>query len=438
MRLSPPTGRQAVTGAALLALVACARIGSPMGGPEDKVAPQLLATVPDSLGAYPGWHQDVEFRFDEVVSEGGSPSMGLGTGDLEKLILLSPSNRVPVIHWKRSRITVRPREGWKRDRVYRIELLPGISDLRRNKSDTSVVLTFSTGDAVPTDTLRGTVIDWVAGRPARQALLELVLTPDSLVYRGVSDSTGRFAIGPLPRGAWSITGAIDQNKNLKRDRRENWDSTAVAAGVLAVPTLWLIPRDTVGPKITTLAPVDSLSATVTFSQPLDPRQRFDSVDATLRRQEDSTVVPFRSLLPKPVDDSLQQLVRARADSIRADSARAADSTAGRTRPALPARTEPATPGAAPKAPVDSAMNAILASRPALFDKLVLRVDSAFTPDARYILEVRGIRSAAGVAGDSRNVLAIPKPPPPAAKDTTAAAGDSTRTPPPAPPPAPNR
>ena len=102
----------------------------------------MLATVPESVGVYPSWNQDVEFKFDEIVSEGSSPNLGLGTGDLERLVLLSPSREVPRIKWKRDRITARPKEGWKQNRVYRVELLPGIVDLRRNRSDTIVVVTF--------------------------------------------------------------------------------------------------------------------------------------------------------------------------------------------------------------------------------------------------------------------------------------------------------
>lgn len=427
-----PLTRRGVTAFGLLGLIACARIGSPSGGPEDKVAPQILATRPESTGAYPAWDQDVEFTFDEVVSEGSSASMGLGTGDLEKLILLSPSAGVPVVHWKRDRITVRPREGWKRNRVYRVELLPGVVDLRRNKSDTTVVLTFSTGGEPPTDTLRGLAIDWVAGKPARLALIELVLLPDSLVYRAVADSGGRFALGPLPRGAWRAFGAIDQNRNLRRDRRESFDSVEVAAGTTSVAPLWLIPRDTLGARLTSLSPSDSLSAVATFSQPLDPGQPFDSIDATLRLQSDSSVVPFRSLLPKPVDDSLQHLRRLQEDSLRAarDTTRR-DSAAAPRPPAAPAPAE-----SRPAAAGDAVTDSIIASRPALFDKLVLRVDSAFRADTKYVLEIRRIRSAAGVEGSAKNVLAIPKPPPPRPAPADSVAADSTK--PAAPVPTPSR
>lgn len=394
-----------LAGAALLFLLACARMGPPAGGPEDKVPPKLLGTVPESLGVYPGWKHDVEFRFDEVVSEGGSPNQGLGTGDLEKLILLSPTKGIPIIHWKRDRISVRPREGWRPNRVYRLQLLPGLQDLRRNKTDTSTILTFSTGGAIPSDTLSGLVIDWAQGKVAREALVELVLQPDSLVYRTLTDSGGRFRVGPLPHGRWVVFGVLDQNHSLRRERRESYDSTSVAVGTLTVPALWLIPRDTLGPRILSVTPNDSVSATIAFSQPLGPGQRFDSLAVSLVRQKDSTPVRLRSLLPKPVDDSLQNLAALHADSLRL----AADTTRPdslRRKPTIARPPVGPPPKRSPR--VDAAADSVLKTRPTLFDRLVLRVDSAFTPEGHYLLEIHGIRSAAGVAGDAKSALVIPK------------------------------
>ena len=143
----------------VVSVLSCARIEPPPGGPPDTTPPQLVATRPDSLARIPDFKGDVEFRFDEVISEGGSPNQGAGTGDLEKLIILSPSTRVPDISWKRNRITVRPSEGWRANRVYRVELLPGATDLRRNRSAKGTVLTFTTGAPLPTTTIEGTVVD---------------------------------------------------------------------------------------------------------------------------------------------------------------------------------------------------------------------------------------------------------------------------------------
>ena len=165
----PPYRR--TVGLAFLTLLSCARMEPPPGGPPDAEPPQLIATVPDSMAQLPGFHGDVEFRFDEVISEGSTASTGTGTGDLEKLILLSPTTRVPDVSWRRSRITVRPAEGWRADRVYRVELLPGVTDLRRNRSEEGKAVTFSTGGPPPSTTLRGIVVDWTSARPAPEAAL---------------------------------------------------------------------------------------------------------------------------------------------------------------------------------------------------------------------------------------------------------------------------
>ena len=121
-------GRRLAGALLALAIAACAKMEPPPGGPPDLLPPGLIATVPDSLAVLPDFSGDVEFLFNETVSEGGSPNMGLGTGDLEKLIILSPSERIPKVRWKRSRVTVRPAEGWRPNTVYRVQLLPGVMD----------------------------------------------------------------------------------------------------------------------------------------------------------------------------------------------------------------------------------------------------------------------------------------------------------------------
>jgi hypothetical protein len=423
-----PRGRGSVpsflAGTVLVLLIACAKMGAPPGGPVDKVPPKLLSTVPESLGVYPDWHQDVEFRFDEVVSEGSSPSQGLGTGDLERLILLSPSKRIPVIKWKRDRITVHPREGWERNRTYRVQLLPGLQDLTRNRTDTTAILTFSTGGPIPSDTISGIVIDWVQGKVTVGALVELLLEPDSLTYRTLTDSGGRYSIGPLPAGRWEVFGVLDQNHNLRRDRRESYDSTELAEGAHRARPLWAIPRDSLGPRIQSITPDDSVSATIAFSEPLDPYQHFDSLTVSFTTLRDSVPVPFRSLLPKPVDDSLQRIAQARTDSIRL----ASDTTRRDTTQAKP-KAPPRPTGRQTAGPrIDAEADSILKSRPPLFDRLVLRADTPFTPDGRYEVEIGGIRSAAGIVGHGKSTLVIPKPRPVPADTVKVRADTTTPTP----------
>src|SRR5690606_23274691 len=118
----------------------------------------------------------------------------------------------------------------------------------------------------------------------------------------------------------------------------------------------------------------------------------------------------------------QKIARARTDSIRAANDTTRRDSAAVKPPVKPA-PQPAGRPETEAAARDSLTEGIIASRPRLFDKLVLRVDSAWTPEARYLVEIKGIRSAAGVAGDAKDGLAVPRPPPPppAPKDSTATA-----------------
>ena len=423
-----------LAGAILLAVAACAKIAPPPGGPPDAAPPVLVATLPESTGIYPDFSGNAEFVFDETVSEGTSPSMGYGTGDLERLVILSPTDKVPRVGWGRSRITIRPRDGWRPNTVYRIELLPGVTDLRRNRDKTGQVLTFTTGAPLPTDSLSGLVIDWSGRQRARQVAVEAVLLPDSLVYRTQTDSSGRFTLAPMPHGRYLVRAYVDQNKNRLLDGREVWDSLGAAPAPSASGVFWLAERDTLPPRIASITFRDSLTVDLQLSQPIDPAQLLDSSNARIRLLPDSTPIGVASFRTRALDDTLVAREKARADSIRADSVkRAHPDTAQHAapKPAAPAAPPaPATGGTGRQrrpAPVDSVLLTLLAARPYLTDRLVIRTTTALRPQAKYVVEVTGIRNVNGVAGASTNGFTVPKPPPPPKVRPDSLGADSTRT-----------
>ena len=413
---------------AFSALSACARIEPPPGGPPDRAPPRLIAARPDSLASLRAFRGVAEFQFDEVISEGGTPNQGEGTGGLEKLVILSPTTEVPEVRWRRNRITVEPKEGWRPNRVYRVQLLPGVTDLRNNRSPEGAVLTFTTGAPRPQATIQGTVVDWTSSRPAAGALVVATLLPDSLPYRGVADSSGRFSLGPLPSGDYLLTGVLDQNQNQRQDAREAYGSTPLQRGRSDAGELWAFVHDTNPPRIQTVTVDDSVSATVTFSQMLDPRQRLTPRDARLRLLPDSVPVAITSLVPKPLDDSLHRRTPAR-DSVTPDTLGTEDSVPSGRRPGPPVRGRAQT-------------NEVRTSRPPLFDRLVLRVPKPWVPGARLVLEVREVRNVTGVSGNAVGVLAVPEKAKPTPGDSARAQGRSdssrARTPtrPPAAPPKP--
>lgn len=421
--------------ALLFLLTACAKIAPPPGGPPDIKPPVVVATVPESTAVIPDFKGDVEFIFDETVSEGTVPDFGLGNGDLEKLVLLSPTSKQPVVRWHRGMISVRPKEGWQPNRVYRAELLPGVADLRRNVMKQGGVVTFTTGAPIPTATLAGTTIDWAGGRGAPRAVIEAVLAPDSLVYRSASDSTGRFSFGPLPSGSYLVYAYIDQNHDLKRAYREAWDSVRVTAGgdTTRIAPFWMAERDTTPPRMAPAQMLDSQSVLLGFNQPLDPYQRFDSIRVRLLSLPDSTPIAVVSLLPKAKDDSIRARAKALADSLRADSlAKAHPDTTRRKGAVAPPQPVPSLTSAlsafgARRPTVDSAMIKLVATRPPLSDKLVLRTAVPLKPNSKYFIELTGLRNVNHVGGKVAGGIQVPKPPPPPKQPAVdSSRADSTR------------
>ena len=395
-----------------------------------------MSITPESLSVNPGFDGNVKFIFGEVVSEGGSPSQGYGTGDLEKLVLLSPTNKVPVVQWQRSRITVRPREGWKPNRVYRVELLPGITDIRNNKGVKGGIVTFTTGAPVPDYTLSGAAFDWAASQPMRGGLIEAVLEPDCLVYRGLTDSSGTYAFGPLPRGTYLVYVGIDQNRNGRIDPREAFDSVRVEPDSGKVPELFAFIHDTTPPRLTPPTAQDSVTLNLTFTQKLDP---FTTV--RLHRGAGAPVAGLDAAPGPPRHD---------AGGVRQHLARASDTGQGRldpegarrTRPegegrirqegrrrrADSARAPPRPRGSARRIPGSAALwrglarqrPAVKLSRPPLSDRLVVRLGAPVTPGMRYLVVTHDVKNVSGVLGSPKAGFETPKRPKPTLADSARA------------------
>jgi hypothetical protein len=316
---------------------ACAKVEPPPGGPPDVAPPQIVAVQPESGAVVPQLRGDAVIRFDEVIDEmaGGAGSDGLG-----RFVLLSPVRGEVRVSWGRSEIHVRPKEGWKPGRVYRLELRPGIVDLRRNVLKEGRVILFSTGPAIPRAAMTGTVVQWVEQRAAPDALVRAALLPDSVAYLTLADSAGQFRLAGIPPGRYHVVGVIDQNRNFVRDLREAYDSTIMTVDSIAETALWTFVHDTVGPRTRSADFVDSITARVTFSQPLDPASPIDSTRVRVVALPDSAPVLVRAVLHPTAYDSL--LARERAAAAAADSARAASDTT-RRRPDS-TRARPPAPG----------------------------------------------------------------------------------------------
>jgi Big-like domain-containing protein len=404
----------------------------PPGGPPDSTPPHIIVVQPESGAVLSEFKGDAVIRFDELIDEMGGVAGNTGGGTLTGLpakVVLSPVAGRVEVSWHRTSIRVKPREGWKPGRVYHLQILPGITDLRHNVMKRGATVIFSTGPALPHAVLSGTVLQWVEQHAVPQALIRAALLPDTIAYVTIADSGGTFSLTGIPAGRYRIYAIQDQNTNRQLDPREPFDSATVTVDSSRSTLFWTFAHDTIGPRLHDAAPVDSLTFRLTFSSQLDPYHALDTAHVRLFALPDTTPVPLRAVWTALQFDSIQARERSIADSLR----RARDTTAhGGGGGALKREAAPASPGAVGAgramakadtgvARVDTArIRQLLRQRPVPTDRWVARAGTVLTPGGKYLVRVRGATNLSGVAADAQAVLAVPVPKPPAHGDTTRA------------------
>jgi hypothetical protein len=332
---------------------------------------------------------------------------------LGRQVVLSPVAGTVNVSWHRSAIHVKPEEGWKPNRVYHLEVLPGIADLRRNVTKHGAMVVFSTGGALPSATITGTALLWVEQRALAQAVVRAAPLPDTVAYVTVADSSGSFRLPDVPPGRYLLQAIQDQNSNRRMDRREAFDTVTLGVDSTASAVLWLFVHDSVGPRVKGVEPADSTALRVTFTEPLDPRRPLDTTQVHVFVLPDTTPVPVRALYGAAQYDSIQARARAVADSLQ----RARDTTAHPGAPAPAAQRAPAAPGAAAPARADTGrVRELLKQRPVPSDRIVVQTAQPLAPGGRYLVRVHGAVNLNGAAADAQGVVLIPVPKP--IRDTT--------------------
>jgi hypothetical protein len=283
-------------------------MGAPPGGPQRKEPPVIVKVSPES-GAVNVKDKSVVFEFDAIVNDRSS------RGDLANLFLISPHDDGTSIGWHRERVEVRPKRGFRPNTAYSVTLLPGIADLNNNAMRVGRTIAFSTGATIPAFAVYGRVFDWMAERIAVDAVVDVVRRSDSLPYVGLSDSSGQFAIGPLEPGSYLVRAFMDNNHNRTLDPNEIWDTvgTAVTASSPFVE-LRAATRDTIAPKLLTVAASDSLTLMASFDRLLDPGLPLTPASFRIQAADSSrlTVARVRT-------QAQQAMLRAAADSAKRDS-----------------------------------------------------------------------------------------------------------------------
>jgi hypothetical protein len=345
-----------------MAIVACAHVQAPTGGPEDETPPAVLVTRPDTLAVVPGWDSPVVFVFSERISEQG----------VEEAVQVSPRTSPVRVDRGSDEIRVSLRRGWEPGVIYHVMLAPTIQDLFNNRLAEPVEVVFSTGPEIPDTRVAGEALDRITGEPEVGARVEAIRLADSLVYAVPTDSAGNLVLARIPTGEYLLRAFRDLNRNRALEVFEPRDSAliTVAVGEPVRAGLRLLMPDSTAPILASVERVDSVTVELEFDDYLDPAQ---------------TVTPAQIRVVGP-DGSALPIARAAVGGLAPRDTVAQDTTVrdtvGAERAPLPSRTVVVelAPGAA----------------------LVL--------GAEYRVYVEGIENVVGRVGASEDTFEVPEQP----------------------------
>lgn len=262
----------------LLVFTACARMGSPPGGPEDVQPPRVAEVAPHSDSARVPLKPELTLTFSEKVRKEKA----------QMLVELSPDPGRLYFDWDGPRLKITTQDSLRADITYRIRVRPGVIDMHRVTADSSFVSYFSTGEQFDAGEISGTVThadSGVFGAVVRAAWMK----DTTLVYNTYTDSSGAYRLPYLKSGGYHLLAYRDANRNRRFDYTREPGAVATAS-VIFDPSkvdFAIETADTTAPIFRSAEVADSLSVRLTFDDPLDTLQTF-SADSFSLRTPDST------------------------------------------------------------------------------------------------------------------------------------------------------
>lgn len=313
--------------------VSCAQPGMPPGGPPDTALPAIVRMLPES-NAVNVRAPAVVVQFDEVISERSSSpgaQVPAGGNSLSTVFVISPSDGRDEVIWRRNGLELRPRRGFRPNTTYRVSLLPGLVDLRGNRTTQAFEYVFSTGATIPVGEVTGVLFDWTTGKPAVNARVEMFTVADTnFRWSTRTDSSGAFRLRDLAPESYQVRAWMDANGDRRISPRELSDSTHVALRDSASLELYAFVRDTIPPRAETVELVDSTAVRVKFDRGIVAD--WDGLGGVLIGA-DSVAIPLGGPF----------LTSARYDSLKkasvVDTSAAADTARAATPPADTAATD---------------------------------------------------------------------------------------------------
>lgn len=203
---------------ASLVLVSCARVGSPIGGAKDSIAPKMIASNIDTTRVnVPRNTKELRIDFDEYIQ----------LKDISKNLIISPpikytkiipsstGNRYLEIQWK---------DTLQANTTYNFNFGNSIVDLNESNVLPYFNFAFSTGEKLDDLYISGTVSDALGNLKNSEGkdknlVVGLFQVKDTMNYRqkpyyiSKADEDGYFELNYLTPGKYKIIGFDDENSN---------------------------------------------------------------------------------------------------------------------------------------------------------------------------------------------------------------------------------
>ena len=225
-------------GTLLLLWVACARVGSPTGGEQDKTPPKVVKTIPPNESVnFTG--NRIRIYFDEFVT----------LRDIRKQLIISP----PLAYFPEitpsgnasKYINIKILDTLRPNTTYTFNFGKSIQDNNEGNPLSFYTYTFSTGNTIDSLTLKGSIKD--ALRPKAENFVNVMLYEigekysDSVVYKqrpiyvvNTLDSLTTFELSHLKAGKYMLVGMKDKDNNYLFDPKT--DKIGLHPTPITIPT----------------------------------------------------------------------------------------------------------------------------------------------------------------------------------------------------------
>ena len=196
----------------ILSTINCARVGSPVGGEKDVLAPEIIESNPDNYSKNFG-SDKIEIEVNEFVRFDNLQ---------QKLVISPPLDEKPEIFVRGKKIIIElGKQELKKNTTYTFSFYDAIVDNNEGNPILDYEFVFSTGNRLDSLSVNGIVLRAFDLEPEEEGVEVLLydLLDDTIpqttppLYIGKPDKEGRFRINNVKADTFRIFAIIDGNRN---------------------------------------------------------------------------------------------------------------------------------------------------------------------------------------------------------------------------------